>query len=223
MKYITEEELRDLFGIQAFETFTLTEGVRLTPGGRQFLIDRKIPIIVNDEKKAIKTVSIHSDSSDRHTEECDDDYNNVADKRYIEADFALLEAVFFRQSIELFDINPALANQIFDMVQGLESIACNCDVNIIIVPKPCDGMSGEQLKCPQKRCFQISRDIMYEDKGKEAAILHLLRCELHKFYRGNDKFFTKDQKINLSYLMNRLSQMIHRSLGRDHCLKDTIE
>lgn len=222
MKYITEEELRDLFGIQAFDTFTLTEGVRLTPGGRQFLIDRKIPIIMNGEKKIIKTISIHSDNSEHHTENCDDDYNNVADKRYIAADFALLGAVFFRQSIELFDINPALANQIFDMVQGLESIACNCDGNIT-VPKPCDGMSGEQLKCPQKGCFQISRDIMYEEKGKEAAILHLLRCELQKFYIGNDNLFTKDQKINLSYLMNRLSQMIHRSLGGDHCLKDTIE
>ena len=40
MIYITEQNLRDLYGKQAFESFTLVEGERLTPGARQFLADR---------------------------------------------------------------------------------------------------------------------------------------------------------------------------------------
>ena len=40
MIYITEQNLRDLYGKQAFESFTLVEGERLTPGARQFLADQ---------------------------------------------------------------------------------------------------------------------------------------------------------------------------------------
>lgn len=207
MKYITEEELRDLCNIQAFETFTLMEGVKLTPGGRQFLVDRKIPIIVQGEQKARKTISIPA---------------NDCDEQCVGVHFTLLEAIFFRQAMELFERNQALANQIYDMKCCLESIACSSNENII-VPEPCDGMTKEQLKCPQKGCFQIRRDVMFAEHGKEAAVLHLLRCELQKFYLDNGDILTADQKKYLSYLMNRLSQMIHSTLGGEHCLRDAME
>lgn len=44
MKFITEMELRDLYQRQPFHTFVLAADERLTPGGRQFLIDRRVMI-----------------------------------------------------------------------------------------------------------------------------------------------------------------------------------
>lgn len=222
MKYITEEELRDLCNIQEFETFTLTEGVKLTPGGRQFLVDRKIPIIVQGEQKTRKTVSIPTNDCDEQIEKCNCVDSHTAEEQCVGVHFTLLEAIFFRQAVELFERNQALANQIYDMKCCLESIACSSNESII-VPEPCDGMTKEQLKCPQKECFQIRRDVMFSEHGKEAAVLHLLRCELQKFYFDNTDILSAGQKNNLSYLMNRLSQMIHRALGREHCLRDAIE
>ena len=40
MKFITEEDLRDLYKKQPFTDYDLKEGERLTPGARQFLVDR---------------------------------------------------------------------------------------------------------------------------------------------------------------------------------------
>lgn len=222
MKYITEEELRDLCNIQAFETFTLMEGVKLTPGGRQFLVDRKIPIIVQGEQKARKTISIPANDCAEQIEKCNCGDSHTAKDQCVGVHFALLEAIFFRQAMELFERNQALANQIYDMKCCLESIACSSNENII-VPEPCDGMTKEHLKCPQKECFPIKRDVMFAEHGKEAAVLHLLRCELQKFYLDNGDILTADQKNYLSYLMNRLSQMIHSTLGIEHCLRDGME
>lgn len=214
MKYITEEELRDLCKIQTFETFTLVEGAKLTPGGRQFLVDRKIPIIVEGEQKVTKTISIPAN-------DCNQVDTHTSKTQHIRIHFALLEAIFFREAMELLDRNQDLANQIYDMKCCLESIACSNEN--LIVPQSCEGMTNGQLKCPQNECFQIRRDVMFAEHGKEAAVLHLLRCELQKFYLDNEDILLADQKNYLSYLMNRLSQMIHSTLGKDHCLPDVVE
>lgn len=43
MRFITESILRDQYQKHPFFTYPLQEDERLTPGGRQFLVDRKIP------------------------------------------------------------------------------------------------------------------------------------------------------------------------------------
>ena len=43
--YITEQNLRDLYAKQAFESFTLWWGERLNPGTQQFLPDRTMSIV----------------------------------------------------------------------------------------------------------------------------------------------------------------------------------
>ena len=42
MKFITENDLRALYKAQPFSSYDPKEGERLTPGARQFLIDRGI-------------------------------------------------------------------------------------------------------------------------------------------------------------------------------------
>ena len=44
MKFITETDLRDLYKIQPFTDYDLQEGERLTPGARQFLLDRGVDL-----------------------------------------------------------------------------------------------------------------------------------------------------------------------------------
>jgi len=52
-------ELRDLYNKESFATFVLQQDVRITPGARQFLMDRKIKLIespANNRKPKEKTV-----------------------------------------------------------------------------------------------------------------------------------------------------------------------
>jgi len=45
MHFVTESELRTKFGKEAFTQFYLNNQLRLTPGAKQFLLDKKIPIL----------------------------------------------------------------------------------------------------------------------------------------------------------------------------------
>ncbi|GAB2025373.1 hypothetical protein [Lactovum odontotermitis] len=51
MKFLTEYDLRLKYQEHPFDDFTVTGETRLTPGARQFLIDRKIKIIDEKEEK----------------------------------------------------------------------------------------------------------------------------------------------------------------------------
>ena len=50
MKFITEDELRYLYRKEPFTTYEPEPGTRLTPGARQFLLDRGIDLY--DEPRA---------------------------------------------------------------------------------------------------------------------------------------------------------------------------
>lgn len=44
MKFITEMELREMYRKEPFTTFVLARDVRITPGARQFLVDRRVTL-----------------------------------------------------------------------------------------------------------------------------------------------------------------------------------
>ncbi|MGL5611975.1 hypothetical protein, partial [Cetobacterium sp.] len=51
LKFITEEYLRELYRKEPFECFQIEQNQRLTPGGRQYLLDKKVKIENFDENK----------------------------------------------------------------------------------------------------------------------------------------------------------------------------
>jgi ethanolamine utilization cobalamin adenosyltransferase len=60
MKFITEMELRDLYKKDAFTTYILEPDIKITPGARQFLVDRGVKLVQaqdSDGKSANKRKS----------------------------------------------------------------------------------------------------------------------------------------------------------------------
>lgn len=51
LKFITEDFLRKKFQKEPFKSFEIKENERLTPGGHQYLTDKKIPVIKFEEKQ----------------------------------------------------------------------------------------------------------------------------------------------------------------------------
>lgn len=45
MKFITEMELRDLYKKESFATYVLEPDIKITPGARQFLVDRRVTLV----------------------------------------------------------------------------------------------------------------------------------------------------------------------------------
>lgn len=249
MVFITEQNLRDLYGKQAFETFTLVEGERLTPGARQFLADRQISIIDPADVKPYKTATIQIDGSEEYTsaEEAEPEHEaapepaaeaaeqpaaaecsseqaaasvvkNVLDNgnERLRSRFGALQALYLKQATEIYAQNQTLANEIFDMECSLCSIEAGSDLNIL-VPGVCNGMNAEDLKVPQRECFQMTRAILLANHGTEAAVLHYLRSETYRFYYENAEELSQSQKVHIAYLINLCSQMIHKAIGGTLC------
>jgi ethanolamine utilization cobalamin adenosyltransferase len=60
MKFITEMELRDLYKTGPFTTYVLEPNTKITPGARQFLVDRRVTLVqaqCSDDKKQITNES----------------------------------------------------------------------------------------------------------------------------------------------------------------------
>lgn len=51
MKFITEMELRDLYKIDPFSTYVLEPDTKITPGARQFLMDRGVKLLPEKDKQ----------------------------------------------------------------------------------------------------------------------------------------------------------------------------
>lgn len=51
MKFITEMELRDLYKIDPFSTYVLEPDTKITPGARQFLMDRGVKVLQEQDKQ----------------------------------------------------------------------------------------------------------------------------------------------------------------------------
>ena len=239
MVYITEQNLRDLYTKQAFETFNLVEGERLTPGARQFLSDRQIEIIDPTDVKPVKTATIQLDGSEEYgaaesakaeetekatppaaAQQCSEQEQvPVANSEKLKARFCALQSLYLKQATELYPHNQVLANEIFDMECSLCSIECGSDLNIL-APGTCSGMNAEDLKYPHRECFHMTRAILLADHGAEAAALHYLRGETYRFYYDNAEELTQTQKVHTAYLINLLSQMIHKTIGGTLCQRN---
>lgn len=61
MKFITEEDLRDLYRKEPFTEYVIEPGTRITPGARQFLADRQI--FLPDEEPVLTGRSISKQAS----------------------------------------------------------------------------------------------------------------------------------------------------------------
>ena len=234
MIYITEQNLRDLYGKQAFESFTLVEGERLTPGAKQFLADRQISIVDPTDVKPTKTAMIQIDGTEEYKAAEKPEETVQPSAAAVNADeaplapeicserlksrFCALQALYLKQATEIYAKNQILANEIFDMECSLCSIEAGSEKNIL-VPGVCAGMNAEELKCPQRECFHMTRAILLADHGAEAAVLHYLRSETYRFYCENAGELTQTQKVHIAYLINLFSQMIHKTIGGTLCQK----
>ena len=79
MKFITEDDLRDLYKKEPFMDYDLQPGERLTPGARQFLLDRGINL--NDDDPFLNT-GFKTSTSSKSSDDCEE--KAAFDKQFAE-------------------------------------------------------------------------------------------------------------------------------------------
>ncbi|WP_077612564.1 hypothetical protein [Clostridium sp. Marseille-P2415] len=200
MKFITEDDLRILFRREPFTSYDLPGGTRLTPGARQFLVDKKIPI--SDDPMTVKR------KNEKPGEKNEAPKNEICPDRFLLRK-KTLQAQFLEAGLELLNRDVLLAEQIFDLERRLSDLGKEGRDEEIAF-EPCTGFNKENFNEPSGDCFEITGFHAQSEKGKEIVLLHRLRCSVRELA-------AETENADLNPVINRLSQMICLEYGGKAC------
>jgi ethanolamine utilization cobalamin adenosyltransferase len=231
MKFITEDDLRDIYKKQPFTTYELESGTRLTPGARQFLADRGINMF--DDEPCVKkfTVTTSSDEIKPKTNHPTVQPEIKVDWRSkkLKCKMKSMEALFLITGEELLSRDVILAQSIISLGKQFASIRNSADnkgLSECISCKECTGIKSGDFCKDIDDCFEITEFHMQLEKGKEILNLHRLRCALREVepvvlevYEGSENGNLLCEEIigKVNMIINNLSYMICLAVGGKEC------
>ena len=226
MKFITEDDLRDLYRKEPFTAYNLEPGARITPGGRQFLADRGISMPDNSFSHKKK------DTNPRSSSELSESKKNI-NKLKLYSKMKSIEALFFLTEEELLHRDVILAQSVAKLskqysrlknelkVKGkVENLCCS----------ECTGIKEHNFSDNLDDCFDITGFHMQLEKGKDILILHRLRCVLQEiepvaleqcFDCNQEKELCEDIIGKVNQIINSISQLICSAFGGKKCQQQT--
>lgn len=222
MKFITELELRDLYKKEHFTTYHVDSEVRLTPGARQFLADRRINMVDDDfgNKKNIEKI--------KPSAKCPENYWG---NRKLHSKMKSTEVIFLLTVEELLSRDACLAQSVLHLYKQfscirhvwknegegkVESLCC----------KACTGIDENNFSDSLDDCMEINDFHMTLVKGKEILLLHRLRCALQEIEpvaqdfclsRQEEKKVYEEMIGKVNQIINSLSPLICSVIGGEKC------
>ncbi|WP_312095375.1 ethanolamine utilization protein [Aminipila sp.] len=233
MKFITEEDLRDLYKREPFTTYEMQPGTRLTPGARQFLADRGINMF--DDIPFVKKYTVTT-SEDAAKAQSVTENQEIVQKKQINwkqkklyCKMRSMEALFLSTGQELLNKDVFLAQSVINLGKQFANIRTFAEgkgLGEIVCCQECSGMNGDNFCEDIDDCFEITEFHMQLEKGKEILNLHKLRCALREVepvvmevYEGNENEMKLREEIvgRVNKIVNALSQMICSAVGGKEC------
>lgn len=224
MKFITEGDLRDLFNKKPFTTYDLGLEEKLTPGARQFLLDRKIKIPVhnsNHKNENFNTSVTHAveirDGSNWRDLKLQSKLKSIGALFLLTGEELLCRDVYLAQKIVELNKQFSFIKNAIKHKSTLENFSCT----------PCTNINEENFSHHLKDCFEITEFHMQLDKGREILILHRLRCALQEIEPLVLELLVGSRDENRRYeelvckvnqIINCLSQLICSLMGGETCL-----
>jgi len=215
MKFITEEELRDIYRREPFTTYMLEEGARLTPGARQFLSDRGISMsdgMPAPAKGAAKPVRM-----------------NDREKKKLGCMMKSAEAMFLMVGEELLRGDQNLAQDVIDLGKQFTAVKnafSGSGTADSLCCRECTGINEKNFSDELDDCFEITDVHIQLKKGRDAVLLHRLRCSLRELEAGilemsegrtEESGAIGELVGKLNQIVNTLSQMICSVVGGKIC------
>ena len=222
MKFITEDDLRDLYKIEPFTTYEIEPGTRITPGARQFLADRGINMFDEDIFKK------KPDSSSKKNTGITEGKGNCKNKK-LKSKMNSMEALFLLTGEELLSRDVCLAQKVINLSKQftcIKKVAEGKGVAENLNCEKCTGINEECFSDYLDECFEINEFHIQLEKGKEILLLNRLRCELQEiepvllelYENCEDKNAPCEDIIKkLNQISNTLSQLICSAFGGEKC------
>lgn len=227
MKFITEESLRDLFKKEPFTTYNTKIGERLTPGGRQFLLDRGINML--DDKPCTKEPTMNVIKQPEIKD--DVETRNDLKKKLFCTRMKSVEALFLVTAEELLSRDIFLAQNVINIKKQFSNIKNSLEKDVVETfhCKECTSIKSDNIYDDLDDCFEITEFHIQLGKGRDIIILHRLRCALREiepfvlelFENDNSKKnFCREVNGRVNQSINTLSQMICSIVGGKICQRD---
>jgi len=222
MKFITENDLRDLNRKEPFTNYEIEPGARLTPGARQFLSDRGINMYDNDPYTVKNTLNAKQAPAIPQIV-------NTWKKKKVLSKMKSTEALFLLYEEELLSGDASLAQSVINLGKQFSCIKNYVDgkgpvENLSLTE--CTGIVVDNFSDDLDDCFEITESHMQLKQGRKIVILHRLRCDLREIepvvlevYEGSDKDKDLCSEVigKVNQIINTLSQIICSVLGGKEC------
>lgn len=219
MKFITEEDLRDLYKKQPFTNYDLQPGERLTPGARQFLVDRGIDMYDRNDPFSKPA------AAKQEAKAADPPKAGERKKKKYCSRMKSLQALFLLTAEELLKKDILLSQQLTGLYRQfalLETAADGTCQGSDLCCSPCTGINTENFSEDLGPCFEITEFHMQMERGREMLLLTRLRSEIAELEADLEDFLPPGEACSqvsrrLNQIMNTLSQMICSALGGKEC------
>lgn len=213
LKFITEDYLKDLYRKQTFKDFDLKEGQRLTPGGRQYLLDKGIKINSNlptSNKNNFKEEKLNVEENIKIDKFKNDIEENLNKNRLIYK-FKALETLFISSASEILNEDIKLAQRVVDLGRNIKSIRESIEENreLEIVINKDNNIIFET--------FEVTDIYMHLKNSKSILNLYYLFCKLQEFKYEIVLSFQEEELdkvlMNLEIIGNTLVIIIKKEVG----------
>lgn len=237
MKFITEEDLRDLYKKEPFTSYEVEEGVRLTPGARQFLLDRGINMYEDEDLLYMRKPQVPpvQQKEENREEESQDVPPVLSEKKTdwrrmkLVSKIDLLESLFLLTGEQLLEKDVCQAQSIIGLARQIREMKYAVKGKSTLEPlacKECTGMNAQNFSCPLGDCFEITEFHLQFEKSGNMLTLHKLRCSLHELEAiiwetcgdsPEDTALCEGLIGKVNQIINALSQMICYAFGGKEC------
>ena len=218
MLFITEADLRDQFKLQPITKVKLPPDTKLTPGARQFLLDRGVDLYDEDQNN-------DSFKSKRQKVQNKEDKGLKISSRLsskiklLHSETLLCATNFIGGDINIIQDISKVSRFVLGILKYIECGIMTENLEY----KICDKISEDNFSKELSECLEINDFYIQVENGKDIITLHRLRMLYVNFYEELEdyQFESEDVKTKLKeYLcqtINTLSRLIYTIHGSKQC------
>lgn len=184
MMFLTEGDLRQQYRKDPFERFILEENTRLTPGAQQFLNDRKIHIIEANSNNLTMNQAASYDTLSP---------NERLVHSIFKYELTYLRSVLMEKARYIFDYNQTLADLFFELEELVKQMQVE-DYGLAMETLLSKHSNFEQILSLETISFDVTKDQVLKDGGREASVLSLVGNSFLRLYAQYEESLEEKQK-----------------------------
>ncbi|AET70793.1 ethanolamine utilization cobalamin adenosyltransferase [Desulfosporosinus orientis DSM 765] len=216
MKFITEMELREVYRREPFTTYVMEPDTRITPGARQFLVDRRVTL---SETQPGDEETVNLDSPQQVQVE-----KTRCSQRLLRK-MERMESLFLLMAAEVGSGEAILSEEVLALGRYFQKVRRAEEEQRAPDTLQFWGWSAEEIKersAGLEEQVDISEFHLELEKGRDVAVLNYLRASLRElepeileiYWREEQSVCSRQDLIDaIAGIINILSMMIEKYVG----------